>query len=114
MSPGFVQVVRSAELGGPPFTRVEVEGTTVLLVRLEDGRAVAFGAACPHQGQPMSRGLLTDGVIECPFHYYGYDPTTGRNVFPGDATDAPLPVHEVDERDGWVWVRLASLDGAGA
>ncbi|MBW3664870.1 MAG: Rieske 2Fe-2S domain-containing protein [Actinobacteria bacterium] len=107
--PGFERAAPSDEVGGPPFLRVTIGDTEVLLGRLPDGAAVAFDPACPHQGHQLSRGFVTDdGCIECPHHFYAYDARTGTNTFPGDDQDLALPVHEVQEAEGWVWVRLAA------
>jgi nitrite reductase (NADH) small subunit len=81
---GYVRVATSAEVGGPPFLRVEAAGTTLLLARLSDGTVRAFGAACPHLRQPLTHGIVTGTTLECPFHFYAYDLDTGRNTFPGD------------------------------
>lgn len=106
--PGFERAAPSDEVGGPPFLRVTIGDTEVLLARLPDGAAVAFDPACPHQGHQLARGFVTgDGCIECPHHFYAYDARTGTNTFPGDDHDLALPVHEVQEAEGWVWVRLA-------
>lgn len=103
---GFERVAPTEQVGGPPFLRVRVDEAEILLARLPDGTAVAFDPGCPHQGHELTSGFLTaEGCIECPHHFYAYDGRTGRNTFPGDDHDLALPVHEVREVDGWVWVR---------
>jgi nitrite reductase/ring-hydroxylating ferredoxin subunit len=83
----------------------------VLLTRLEDGTAVAFGPICPHQSRAMDDGTLWHGEIDCPHHHYTYDPRTGANryprrVFPARRASAlqGIAVFEVREADGWVLV----------
>ncbi len=85
----------------------------VMVARLLDGRLVAFGPSCPHQLTPLDDATLRDGIMRCPRHGYQYDASTGANVFPTrDASPENLwklkpkylPVHEVIERDGWIWV----------
>ena len=34
--------------------------------------------ACPHNGGPLSEGLVRDGVVTCPWHWYSYELATGR------------------------------------
>jgi hypothetical protein len=34
--------------------------------------------ACPHNGGPLVGGLVRDGVVTCPWHWYSYDLATGR------------------------------------
>lgn len=109
--PNFERVARSEEVSAPRFLRVEAHGRPVLLTRLFDGTAVAFGAICPHQQNPMDEGSLWDDEIDCPYHHYTYDARTGRNLFPVDVFPADqkarvlgIPVFEVAEEDGWVLV----------
>jgi nitrite reductase (NADH) small subunit len=33
--------------------------------------------ACPHNGGPLADGLVRDGVITCPWHWYSYELATG-------------------------------------
>jgi nitrite reductase (NADH) small subunit len=93
--------------------RIRMGEGHVMVARLADGRLVAFAPSCPHQVTPLDDATLHDGVMRCPRHGYQYDATTGANVFP--TRDAKpenlwklkpkyLPVHDVEERDGWIWV----------
>lgn len=34
--------------------------------------------ACPHHGGPLAEGLVRDGVITCPWHWYSYELATGH------------------------------------
>ena len=34
--------------------------------------------ACPHNGGPLAEGLVRDGVVTCPWHWYSYELATGR------------------------------------
>ena len=34
--------------------------------------------ACPHHGGPLAEGLVRDGVVICPWHWYSYELATGR------------------------------------
>jgi nitrite reductase/ring-hydroxylating ferredoxin subunit/predicted secreted protein len=114
----LVRVLPSAELeaetpGEPRLKMVTVGGTDVILGRLSSGPVVAFSAHCPHQDTHLEGATFFDGRIRCPLHVYLYDPLTGENIIPArDANPANLwklkpgylPVYEVEERDGWIWV----------
>jgi len=98
---------------GTQIRRIRVGEGHVMVARLLDGRLVAFGPTCPHQLTPLDDATLRDGIMRCPRHGYQYDATTGANVLPTrDARPENLwklkpkylPVHEVVERDGWIWV----------
>jgi nitrite reductase [NAD(P)H] small subunit len=81
---------------------VAVGGRRVATFRLPDGLA-AVDAACPHSGGPLSDGIVADHCVTCPLHGWRFDLVSGRAVNgPGAVT-----VHDVRERDGEVWVRLA-------
>jgi nitrite reductase/ring-hydroxylating ferredoxin subunit len=104
----------SAGLSAGKLTKVHVAGRAVLLVRLEDGTAVASALACPHEAADLSEGNLYFGAVDCPRHHYLYDLRTGENryprqVFPADlaARLAPLRLFSVKESDGWIWVEAA-------
>ena len=53
--------------GGRSFAVFEVSGELVVT----DG-------ACPHNGGPLAEGLVRDGVVTCPWHWYSYELATGR------------------------------------
>ena len=100
----------------PGLRRVRLGDADVLLARLESDEVVAFGASCPHQGTPLDDATLWDGNLRCRRHLYLYDPRTGRNVLPTTGArpgtlwklrPGYLPVHRVEERDGWIWVSEA-------
>lgn len=112
------QILPSADLPGEKLHKVTVAGAGLLLGRLPDGRAVAFSARCPHQDTDLGRAAFVDGVVQCPLHGYCYDAETGENVYPtGEAAPEELwrlkpgylPVHAVEERDGWIWVGTEPL-----
>ena len=42
------------------------------------GDLVVTDGACPHNGGPLADGLVRDGVVTCPWHWYSYELATGR------------------------------------
>jgi nitrite reductase/ring-hydroxylating ferredoxin subunit len=42
------------------------------------GELVVTDGACPHNGGPLAEGLVRDGVVTCPWHWYSYELATGR------------------------------------
>jgi nitrite reductase (NADH) small subunit len=34
--------------------------------------------ACPHNGGPLAEGLVRDGCVTCPWHWYSYELATGK------------------------------------
>ncbi len=121
MERSFRAVLRSEEVvvgtpGEPGFHRAKVGRSEVLITRLPDGEAVAFSAECPHQATPLDSATFWDGQLRCGRHLYLYDVHTGENLLPA-RTSPPealaklkpgyLPVHQVEEREGWIFVAEA-------
>jgi len=83
---------------------VTVEGQRIAIFRLPEGWA-AIDAACPHKGGPLQDGLVADRCVTCPLHNRRFDLMTGEQQGGEDS----VAVHEVDERNGELWVRLAPV-----
>lgn len=96
-----------------PWPEVTVADEVLALVRDEAGGIHAVRSWCPHLGSPMTRATVADGCIECSRHFYTYDLATGRNTIPGEEIDPAIPVHDVEVRDGQVWVRVAPKAATG-
>jgi nitrite reductase/ring-hydroxylating ferredoxin subunit len=47
-------------------------------VFVRDGGWTVTDAACPHRGGPLVDGLIRNGAIVCPWHWYAYDLESGR------------------------------------
>ena len=59
-----------------------VSGDPVFVWRSES-QLKAYSANCPHLSGPLDQGIITDGVIRCPWHHACF------NLATGDATAAP-------------------------
>jgi nitrite reductase/ring-hydroxylating ferredoxin subunit len=46
----------------------------------ENGNIYVTNFICPHSGGPISDGTIKDGVIECPWHGWQYDASTGLSA----------------------------------
>lgn len=83
-----------------PYTNANT-GQAEVLVRLPDGRFVAYSAVCTHQGctvayKPDTRKLT------CPCHGGTFDPAKGAEVVAGPPP-RPLPAVEIAERTGKIF-----------
>lgn len=67
------------------------------LVLVHDEGVVVTDARCPHRRLPLAEGLVRDGALVCPGHWYAFDLTDGRCR---NAAEAALPLHPVVEQDG--------------
>ena len=50
---------------------VQVSGQDILLVNVK-GTIYAVENECPHQGSPMSGGIVKEGALSCPRHGYRF------------------------------------------
>lgn len=73
----FVPVLDEAELKEGSMKLVTVEGTPVLLVKVQ-GKIFALDNRCPHMSCGLSGGLLEGHVIICPCHDWRFDLKTGE------------------------------------
>lgn len=87
---------------------VTLDGRRVALFRLPGGWA-ATDAACPHAGGPLQDGIVADACVTCPLHGRRFDLESGVQLGGADR----VAVHEVEERDGTLWVRPSSRAWTG-
>jgi nitrite reductase (NADH) small subunit len=82
---------------------VSVNGQELLLVNLK-GTIYALENECPHQGSPLTAGIVKDEAISCPRHGYHFALATGvcREYAEYQLRTFPARI-EGDE----IWVELA-------
>jgi nitrite reductase (NADH) small subunit len=61
------------------------------------GRLVVTDDACPHRGGPLSEGVVRNGAVMCPWHWYTFDLRSGACRGAGQP---PLRRYAVVEQDG--------------
>ena len=98
-----ITVAGAAELKDGEMKQVAVDGTNILLARV-NGKYHAVGATCPHYGAPLAEGALSGERIICPWHHACFNVTTGDLEEP-PALDA-LPRYEVRVENENIIVRL--------
>jgi nitrite reductase/ring-hydroxylating ferredoxin subunit len=54
---------------------------------------------CPHRDIPLSRGLVKDGMVTCPGHFWRFDVTTGER---SDLPEVRTTLFPTRVTDGWV------------
>ncbi len=107
-SPGpddFVSVLPEDELSEDGMRRVEVDGTSVLLSRSENGGVCAIAATCGHMGGPLEEGVQEGDAIICPWHGSRFDLCSGQ-VLDGPAV-FPQSTYETRVRSGNIEVRAS-------
>jgi nitrite reductase/ring-hydroxylating ferredoxin subunit len=103
---GWSPVLPRTELLEGRVTRVDLDGTPVLLYRIAE-RMFAFAGRCTHAGMPLDRGRVDaaggEPVITCPAHGSRFRLADGR-VIRAPAL-APLASFEIRVEDGVVQIR---------
>src|SRR5205823_3550916 len=77
----------------------------VLVWRTAGGKLASFDDRCVHKRMPLSEGeILSDGVLECPYHGFCYDAAGNCVRIPslhdgniGDIEQSKIPVELVEE-----------------
>ena len=91
---------------GEDMLRRRLLGEPVMLMRKEDGTAIAMVDRCPHRYAPLSMGTREGDCVVCPYHGLTYD-TSGtcvRNPFSEHIPKtAKVRTFPVAERDHIVW-----------
>ncbi|KUM41506.1 apoptosis inducing factor family protein [Pseudomonas sp. EpS/L25] len=99
-------VARLADLREDRGTKVEIEDSEILLLRVGD-EVRAFQAQCPHAGAPLADGAVCQGRLVCPWHKASFAIDDGSLCEP-PALDA-LQRYPVEVRDGEVRVGTEPL-----
>lgn len=97
----FVDVTALDDLVAGQPVRIEVQGTPVCLVRLDD-EVFAIHDICTHALESLSGGWVNDDRIECPRHGAEFSLRTG-DALSLPATKA-VPTFTVEIHDGRVLV----------
>lgn len=97
-----VRVAPVAELEGSA-TRVEHDGFAVL-VTVIDGVPKAIDDVCPHARASLAGGVISDGCITCPSHWWRFDLTTGE--MQGNPRQQQRVFEAFISDDGWVELDL--------
>jgi phenylpropionate dioxygenase-like ring-hydroxylating dioxygenase large terminal subunit len=91
-----------------PLARTILEQPLVLW-RTHHGKPVAMEDRCAHRNAPLSRGVVLQERIACPYHGWTYDPSGRCAEVPSqDRGAAPpacrVPSFPVIEQHGLVWI----------
>ncbi|WNJ98336.1 Rieske (2Fe-2S) protein [Thalassospiraceae bacterium LMO-JJ14] len=98
----WVHALDVAELNGKPKV-VKLDGRQLVLFK-SGNDIFACNNRCPHEGYPLSEGVLSDGcILTCNWHNWKFDLRSGATIVGGDRLRRyPVKVH-----DGHVYVDVA-------
>jgi nitrite reductase (NADH) small subunit len=72
-----------------------------------DGELQVTDARCPHHGGPLAEGLVRDGVVTCPWHWYSFELSSGECR---SAAGYRLRKYPVVSRDGRLYAELPGAE----
>jgi 3-phenylpropionate/trans-cinnamate dioxygenase ferredoxin subunit len=75
----FIEIGKTSDLTDGTMKRVYLEGTEILLARV-DGKYYATQGRCPHMRGFLSRGKLRGTVVTCPLHGSRFDLKDGKVI----------------------------------
>lgn len=80
----------------------------IAIFRNAEDQVFALRDRCPHQGGPLSQGIVFDHQVACPLHDWKIQLDTGLAAAPDEGCAARFPVRV---QDGTVYLALTPLDG---
>ena len=101
---GWTRVAELNEMSEGEVRSVTVDGKGIALT-FHNGEYGALDAKCPHQRGPLDQGSIEAGLLRCPWHGWGFDPTTGEAIEGGHHD---VPAYPVEVRDDGVYVRTVT------
>ncbi|MCE0498746.1 MAG: nitrite reductase small subunit NirD [Methylacidiphilales bacterium] len=81
---------------------LEFDDLQVGLFRNADG-FFAVANTCPHRGGPLDQGMVSEGVVSCPWHQWQFQ--LGDGVCRSNPA-IRIPTYAVEVRDGAIWIDL--------
>ncbi|MXX64344.1 MAG: Rieske (2Fe-2S) protein [Acidimicrobiia bacterium] len=89
---------------------VEIGDGWAVVIRLGD-TAYAYRNECLHQASPLSGGLVKDGIVTCPLHFWRYQVETGTKC---GSPELGLEQYPIRIEDGIVSVDLPTPPPIGS
>lgn len=107
---------RSVEVRGRALVKAMLLEVPLVLGRTDDGKAFAMRDSCPHRGIPLSYGHFDGKNLECSYHGWKFDGSSGQCVeIPSLTSQDKLKVERIFaghypcvENDGYIWVYLSA------
>ena len=66
-------------------------GNKMVFWRDGEGKVSCLRDRCPHRGVELSKGMVLDGHLQCPFHGFEYDASGRCVLIPANGRNAPVP-----------------------
>ena len=88
LRPYWYIAAEARELGTKPLTRT-ILGERLVLFRDGEGRPAALIDRCAHRNMALSRGRVSRGAIECPYHGWRYRGDGRCVAIPSSSSSVP-------------------------
>ena len=72
------------------------DGKTIAVFRTGSDSVFALHDECPHQGGPLSQGIVFGESVACPLHNWCIDLASGQAASPDEGQVERVPVAVVD------------------
>ncbi len=85
-------------------------GEKLVFWRDAAGKVSCLRDLCAHRGAALSKGVVAEGALQCPFHGFRYDMSGRCTLIPANGKVAPIPerfkVHHYPtyEAHGFIWI----------
>ena len=103
----YIAVIQDSALADDTMTCVELDGTDVLLARV-DGKLLAVDDICTHEDASLSSGVLRGDRVRCPLHGSWFCLRTGEPL--DEPADEALQRYYVRVKNGWIELARADPD----
>ncbi|MDG1066416.1 MAG: Rieske 2Fe-2S domain-containing protein [Luminiphilus sp.] len=75
----FLRLDRLINLHDGYRKTLKIDNFEVLVIQ-EHGEVFVVQSRCPHREYPLEKGLISGGVISCPWHNMAFDLRTGNHL----------------------------------
>lgn len=91
-APGWIAAGRLDEIPRAGARVIRTPAGDIALFRTHDDRVFALRDQCPHQGGPLSQGVVYGHKVSCPLHNWSIELKSGAAVGPDVGRTACFPV----------------------
>ena len=88
----------------------ELLGQKIVLWLTEEGHPAAIADRCCHRSAQLSKGVVINGCVRCPYHGWSFNPRGSCVQVPQLLNDEAIPAsyrvpsYQCADRYGYVWV----------
>ena len=95
---GWTEIGRLEDIPRLGSRVVRAPGGDIAVFRNADDEVFAVLNRCPHQGGPLSEGLVYGRTVACPLHNWCMDLATGSALAPDEGCVPTFPVRVAEGR----------------